>query len=187
MEKLYCYVDETGQDTKDKLFLVSVVLKRKEQLEILRTKLERAEQLSGKKSLKWLKTNFASREAYLAELTKIGELRKAIYYSYYESSKEYHSLISLTVAKSITFQKMNPYEATIIIDGLNMAETDKVRRHLKGLGIKYRKIRGMRDEQEILLRLADSMAGFLRDWVEGQKYTEKYMSIFLREQLVVEV
>jgi len=40
MQKLYCYIDETGQDTKGKLFLVSIVIQEQEREE-LREKIER--------------------------------------------------------------------------------------------------------------------------------------------------
>ena len=44
----------------------------------------------------------------------------------------------------------------------------------------------LKDEQEILLRLADSMAGFLRDAIEGQKYAQKYLTLF-KEKIVIEI
>lgn len=45
----------------------------------------------------------------------------------------------------------------------------------------------MRDEQDAILRLADSMAGFLRDHIEGQKYTNKFMTIFQEKQIILEI
>lgn len=50
-QKLYCYVDETGQDTEGQLFLVSVVVTEQEQETIAR-ELERIEAESGKRHLK---------------------------------------------------------------------------------------------------------------------------------------
>lgn len=52
--KLYCYVDETGQDTGGELFLVAVVLKEITALELLEKKLEKIELRTGKKQLKKL-------------------------------------------------------------------------------------------------------------------------------------
>ena len=54
MQKLYCYVDESGQDTEGKLFLVSVVITGSER-EGLRNKLRKIEQMSGKGTKKWKK------------------------------------------------------------------------------------------------------------------------------------
>ena len=44
-QKLYCYVDETGQDTKGAMFLVVVVITA-EDPDALRTALERIERVS---------------------------------------------------------------------------------------------------------------------------------------------
>ncbi|MBI3559004.1 hypothetical protein HY085_01280 [Candidatus Gottesmanbacteria bacterium] len=38
-QKFYCFVDESGQDTKDKIFLVAIVVKEQGDLEILKEKL----------------------------------------------------------------------------------------------------------------------------------------------------
>mgnify|MGYP000732879227 CR=1 FL=1 len=46
-KKLYCYVDESGQDTKGALFFVSIILTRAENNN-LREKLEKIEQQSDK-------------------------------------------------------------------------------------------------------------------------------------------
>ena len=45
IQKIYCFVDETGQDTGGKLFLVSVVVKGKDHLHALRNKLEQQKNL----------------------------------------------------------------------------------------------------------------------------------------------
>lgn len=187
IRKFYCFADESGQDTNGKLFLVCVVLKSKDQLESLRKKLEQSELSSGKKLSKWLKTAFAAKEAYLLALLEIKELEKTIYYSTYNNSKEYYPLISLTIAKSLAFQQAGKYEANITIDGLNAKETEKVRSELKNLRVRYKKIRGLRDEQEILLRLADGMVGFLRDCLEGHKYTKKLLPKLIKAKIVVKV
>lgn len=101
MTKLYCYVDETGQDTKGAFFLVAVVLKEQEQVTLLQKKLERIEKESNKNLLKWTKSPFRVRENYLNKLTTIKVLKGAIFYSVYRNSKEYIPLVSLTVAKAI--------------------------------------------------------------------------------------
>ena len=51
-QKLYCFVDETGQDTKGEFFLVAVVIKEAEDLETLQEKLSEIEKLSKKKTEK---------------------------------------------------------------------------------------------------------------------------------------
>jgi len=55
MQKLYCYVDESGQDTEGRLFLVSVLLTSSER-EGLRGRLREIEQTSGKGTRKWTRS-----------------------------------------------------------------------------------------------------------------------------------
>ncbi len=52
--KLYCYVDETGQDTKGKLFIVVAVIVGEEKNEVEKY-LESIEEQSGKGKRKWIK------------------------------------------------------------------------------------------------------------------------------------
>jgi len=108
-------------------------------------------------------------------------------YSAYPDSKQYTPLLALTIAKSINFQKTDNYSATIIIDGLKGLETEYIRRQLKNLNIHYKKIRGMKDEQDALLRLADSMAGFIRDYTEGQKYARELFKKFTKGDIIMEI
>jgi hypothetical protein len=62
-----------------------------------------------------------------------------------------------------------------------------VREELKKLKIKYRKIRGMKDERNIFLRLSDAIAGFLRDVYEGEKYTRGFIKRFGEAGIITEV
>lgn len=101
-------------------------------------------------------------------------------------SKEYSKLTSLTIAKAILAKKQEDYTVTIIIDGFNNKERDVVREELKKLNIRYRKIRGMKDEQSVFLRLADAMAGFLREAYEKEVYTAGYIGRFIGAKIVTE-
>ena len=184
--KLYCFVDETGQDTKGELFLVVVVLKEINDLTSLEKRLVEIERKTGKKQLKWKKTNKKIKELYLEELIQIKDLRNSVYYSQYHASKEYSKLTSLTIAKAVLAQGNNNYSVTVTIDGLNDKEREAVRVELKKLKIKYRNIRGMKDEQNIFLRLADAMAGFLRDNNENQLYTKTFMKRLQTSKIVTE-
>lgn len=184
--KLYCYVDETGQDTKGELFLVAVVLKEITGLEALEKKLEEIEIRTGKKQSKWKKTNRDIKKKYLEELIQIKELKNAVFYATYQASKEYSKLTSFTIAKAVLAKETTNYTVTVIIDGLNDRERDVVREELKKLKIKYRKIRGMKDEQSVFLRLADAMAGFLREATEGKEYTKTFAKRFKTSEIVTE-
>lgn len=112
--KLYCFVDESGQDTKGELFLVAIILHDTTNLILLEDKLELLEKQTGKSKLKWKKTN-------------------------------------------------------------------------KDIKIKYRKIRGIKDEQNVFIRLADTMAGFLRDMTEKQSYTNIFTKKLIKNNIVANI
>src|SRR5438105_2668794 len=61
--KLYCYVDETGQDTYGNFFIVSVVVTG-DVRESLVARLEQIEKASGKGNVKWTNSRSSFRVAY---------------------------------------------------------------------------------------------------------------------------
>lgn len=172
MQKLYCYVDESGQDTEGKLFLVSVVIQEKEREE-LRKDLERIERESKKGIRKWFRTNKERRMSYIERVIKGGLFKHSIFYSKYEQTQAYTDLTILTTAKAILQKVKMNYSATILVDGLGRKERQRFAAGLRRLRIKVRKVRGIRDQSDAFIRLADAIAGFVRDYLEGDKATKK--------------
>ena len=80
MQKLYCYVDESGQDTKGKFFLVSVVITSSER-ERLRNKLRKIEQMSGKETKKWTRATRVQRRKYIELIITDKDFLGNIFYS----------------------------------------------------------------------------------------------------------
>ena len=187
LTKLYCFVDETGQDTKGKYFLVAIVIQSKTNILSAEQKLLDTEKKSKKNKLKWTKTQFKVREDYLKQLLSIKELKNAIYYSSYQETKEYIHLTAYTIAKAILTKENDNFKVTIIIDGLNKKETFAVSKELKKLKIRYERIRGMKDEQSVFLRLADAIAGFIRDFEEKQLYTKSLYKNLRESGCIIEV
>lgn len=66
-QKIYCYADESGQDTKGELFLVSVIVGDKERDE-LRAVVEKIEKETGKRHIKWQRSSHPIRVSYLERL-----------------------------------------------------------------------------------------------------------------------
>lgn len=164
-QKLYCYVDETGQDTRGKLFLVSVVI-TSSQKEKLRDKLNKIEQTSGKKIKKWTKTTRSQRKKYIEAIITEKDFVNNIFYSEYRDTKAYVDLTILTTAKSLLGKARLPYQATIFVDGLNRTERHRFSAGLRQLKVNVRKVRGLRDQSDEFIRLADAIAGFVRDVLE---------------------
>lgn len=184
--KLYCYVDETGQDGLHTFFLVSVIITNQDKKEQLEQQLENIEKETGKNKLKWTKTNTAIRKLFVEEIARINILKNSIFYSMYPDGKAYTHLTSLSVAKAVLAKKENDYSVTVIIDGLTRKDTEKVRRDLKQLQVKYDNIRGMKDEQSVFLRLADCFAGFIRDYIEKQSYAQDLFSSLRKKGIIAE-
>lgn len=169
MNKFYCYVDETGQDTKGDIFVVSVVVP--DNRDRLLSYLEKLETQSEKHRLKWGRAHPEKRLTYLEGILSQKKYSLIIYYSVYRSTKEYKNCTVLTIAKAIhaimDFQKK---EFTVLIDGLNEKDQRYYGFQLHRLGIPTRKVRGIRkDENDALVRLADAICGFVRDVLEKEK------------------
>ena len=185
-QKLYCYVDETGQDTAGEFFLVSVVITGEERENISNFLLD-IEKETGKKLLKWHKTAFNIRNDYLVKVFSNSLLRHKILFSQYDETKAYVNLTILTIAKAILQKAKNNYKAIIIVDGLNKKGIRQFAIGLRKLKIHARKVRGARDESEPLIRLADAIAGFLRDYLEKQNYTKKLYQKAIKQKIIEEI
>jgi hypothetical protein len=171
-KKIYCYVDETGQDTMGKLFIVVAIVVEKER-ETLTFKLEKTESRSGKEQRKWFKTKEIERNKYLDTVLSFKELKNKIYYQVFEETKSYKKLMVLVIARAIKCyikeQKIGLYQATVLIDGLRKTEVHKMSKALREQGVKIRKVKGLKDESEPIIRLADAVAGLVRKAGEGNQ------------------
>ncbi len=186
MQKLYCYVDETGQDTEGKLFLVSVVITEKEQQE-LRKKLETIEKKTKKRFSKWINSKKDIKQKYLQNIIESNFFRNKIFFAKYTQTKNYTEATIVAIAKAISKQAPKEYEVNIYIDGLSRTERRKFASGLRKLRIKVRKVRGARDQSEIFIRLADAIAGFVRDYLEGEKYAQDFYQRAIQRGVIQEV
>jgi hypothetical protein len=185
--KLCCYVDETGQDTYGRFFLVLVVLFDLSVRDELESVIEVIEKKTRKYKVKWKNTVLDIKREFLEEIVKIKELKYALFYSVYYDTKKYNKMTALTISKALDDRENDDYFAFIVIDGLSKTDMEKMRIDIKSLGVKYRNIRGMKDEQSAFLRLADAMAGFVRDYLEGENYTKSFFEMFERREIIKEV
>jgi hypothetical protein len=167
-QKLYAYVDESGQDTKGVLFLVAVVVTGSE-LDALRRRLAEIERASGKRERKWSKTPRERRARYIERVIAVPELARRLYYSSYRGAQTYVDLTILSTAKALNTAAQGPCEATIFVDGLGRTERHCFAAGLRKLRITVRKVRGVRDQSDEFIRLADAIAGFVRDAIEGDE------------------
>lgn len=167
--KLYCYVDESGQDTQGEFFIVSVVVAGENRDNLL-ADLERIEQETGKGKTKWTKASYPRRLAYLRRVFQIHALSGKLSYAIYHDSRNYFDLTVRTLQMTMQDSAIVGTEirATIIIDGMPREQTREVGRRLLRAGLRVKKVRGVSDETDALIRLADALCGFARMAFEGQ-------------------
>ncbi len=175
--KLYCYVDETGQDTLGELFIVAIVVTDERQHELEKS-LEAIEVATGKKT-KWMKTRDKVRTAYASALIE-QEFPATIFVKNHKSNKkDFDDLEVLATAQALSGYREahtireDEYKVTITIDGLSKTVAARMASEFRKLGIKTRKIVGRKDESNAIIRLADAIAGLVREAHEGRPEYQK--------------
>lgn len=182
-EKIYCYVDETGQDTNGDLFVVAIVIadRQKDRLE---KKLLEIENNSGKHARKWQKTRKQERLNYIQSIIELKDFKQKLFYKDYdEAGKKYLYLTIYALAELIISQFKNQ-KVSVTIDALTKKERSIVAVELRGFGILTDKINGKRDESSAFLRLADAVAGFVRDGIEENIDYKKVFNIAVKKGII---
>lgn len=165
--KLFCYVDETGQDTQGRLFVVAVVVTESAR-DDLRQQCMAIETESGKGQRKWVKSKHDRRLTYIRQVLRLPALPGRLCFAVYHDQTDYPQATVQAIAGSLRLVESTEYQATVLIDGLPRGEERKVGLRLRRLGVPVKKVRGVNDETDALIRLADAMCGFVRAALEGQ-------------------
>lgn len=166
-QKLYCYVDETGQDTRGNIFIVSVVITTQFQEEIAEF-IKGIEKSSGKGQFKWGRAILKQRIKFISKIFNQCRNKLTICYSVYKETLEFKNSTVLTIAKSInTLENFQEHTFNIYVDGLSKKDERYYGSHLHHLGIHTKKVKGVKkDQNNPMIRLADSVCGFIRDVIE---------------------
>lgn len=118
-------------------------------------------------------------------------MKNKVYYQIFQDSKAYQELTTLVVAKAINryLEKGNikQYMATILIDGLNKTQEKKISKSLRDLGIRTRKVKGIRDETNAIIRLADSLAGMIREVDNSNAKHKDFKKLVIKKDIFNEL
>lgn len=189
-KRFYCYVDETGQDTEGNIFIVTVVIpeNRDEVLQYI----ENVEKQSGKGKFKWGRAKLEKRLQYLETIFAQKKYPLQMYYSVYKDTKEYKTSTIITIVKAIqAIKNYKKHKFIISVDGLGKKDQRFYGSQIHRLGIPSRKVKGIkRDESNALIRLADSICGFVRDVIEGKEEDKKLKLLYKKavdSDLLIEV
>lgn len=184
-QKLYAYTDETGQDTKGTLFIVTTVLAGNDRDDI-RARLHEIERASRKRDKKWTKSRPEQRVDYIRRILDVSALHGAMYYSQYRDTRSYVDLTILSTAKAVLARAREPYQATILMDGLGWPERRRFAAELRKLHVAVDKVRGLKDQADAFIRLADALAGFVRAGLVGHPVLSDLFEQAKRERIIKE-
>jgi hypothetical protein len=161
MQKLYCYVDETGQDTTSSIFVVVAVVSAEEQ-EQLREALMAIEHTAGTGQRKWHKSRPQRRREYLNLVVERGLGHGYTFFGSYLKPVPYFFPLLEVVEYAIKAKAVPPYTARVFVDGIDHKKATELTNALRLRGMSLEMVRSRRDESEPIIRLADMWAGCIR-------------------------
>ncbi len=158
-KRINLYVDESGQDTKGKLFVVAVVAV--ENSDELRLRCKSFEESSGKGKVKWRSAERKRRLVYLRSvMSKASSLGVTLFYSVFRQTTDYNTATIEGIAKSIRRLRIPGSRVYVYVDGLSKSKCNAYKTRLRRLSCPVKKVsRVAKDENEPLIRLADALAG----------------------------
>ena len=185
-DNFHVYVDESGQDTKGKFFVVGIVIIEKEKL-LMAEKLKEIELKSRKNNIKWNKSKHEYRKKYLSEIHKSASFKQKIFFEIFKDKKEYISLTSLAVSKAVRVKanrKIN-YKATIFLDGFSKTEVRFFSQKIRSLQVRTKKIRGIKKEgSNEFIRLADAICGLIRDADDKKTWAKNFLKKLEQKKII---
>ena len=162
------YVDESGQDTRGRLFNVAVIAI--EDSDEFRQLCEFFEETSGKRKKKWASAKRSRRLDYLrAVIQEAASLNVTLFYSVFHKRTDYDTATIEGIAKAIRRLSLSNSHVYVYVDGLAKAKRNTYKTGLRQLGFPVKKvIRVAKDENEPLIRLADALAGAVGELLKHQ-------------------
>jgi hypothetical protein len=166
--KRFYFVDETGQDTAGRIFIVAVSV-----VERMHQELERAciefEEISGKGRLKWHSTPSHRRLEFMRLVIEDGRFANVLCYAVFSGipKSEFDAYTVEAIARTVEFTRDEQRSSSeIYVDGLTIKKQAEYGRALRARGIHGARIHRATDQGYVLIRLADALAGLARDAVE---------------------
>lgn len=158
-------MDESGQDTGGDLFIVAGVAVKDS--DALRERCEYLERTSGKGRAKWGKADISKRLVYLRTLISSPRFRDVMLFSYvFRETTNYDNATIQSIAHTIDRLQPTDAQGYVNVDGLPKTKCHEYKTRLRKFGCSVKKVSGLNDENEPLIRLADALAGASRDCLE---------------------
>ena len=186
MQKLCCYVDETGQDVTSAFFIVVAVISDAEQ-DVLRTQLLDIESIAQTGHRKWHKSRPDRRMNYLQLVLQRQVAAGEVYFGRYQKPLPYFLPMLETIERAISAQPHGQYRAIVYVDGIDKKKAQELTNALRLRKVKLELVRSRRDESEPIIRLADMWAGCLRDARLGEREAQGLVDKAAQSGYLIEV
>lgn len=187
MQKLYCYVDESGQDVTSKFFVVVAVLVFAEDRMTLQDRLLTKEDAARTGRRKWNNLQHNRRLVYLRSLLDQSIGSKRVFFVRYKKPIPYFFPVIEILEKSINHMGGSSISARVYVDGTNKTIARALTNALRSRGISLTMIKGKRDENEPLIRLADMWAGCIRSALLHKFDAQEIFERAQKEDYLVEI
>jgi Protein of unknown function (DUF3800) len=201
MHRLYFYVDESGQDTQAQpgrvvIFVVTVVVafENFEELERLCIRYER----ESSKTSKWSKSKREHRYQFVKLIFNDRRFRETLRFTVYGPTEaepvidyDHATIIAIWKAVEISASRLGfdsgEYTADVFVDGISKAQQKTYKHQLSRLRCNVRRVHRARDESYAFIRLADALAGFVREAAEGDEEARRLLIQGRRNGIVLEI
>lgn len=127
---------------------------------------------------------------YLRHIFADSRLKDCLRYVVFRQTQDYDTATITAIVEAVNWNKPEGKFTTLVyVDGLTKTKRHEYGARLRHLGLAVRQVRGIaREEANALTRLADAIAGFVRDVIDGR--SEEVTSLFQkarREKMLIEV
>ncbi len=186
MQRLYCYVDETGQDVTSAFFIVVAVVNDRRQ-DLLRHERVEIETVARTGQRKWHKSRPERRLGYLQLVLQRQVAAGEVHFGRYRKPLPYFFVLLDTIERGITQKAQGAYQATVFVDGIDKKKAQELTNALRLRRVRLGLVRSRRDESEPLIRLADMWAGGIRDALPGERQAQGLMDRATLSGYLVEI
>ena len=118
IQKIYCYVDETGQDGGSEVFIVVAVI-ISGQPDNFRQLLIKLEKGSGIGRLKWYRARNTERIKFLSLILQISSFKFKVYFAKHKKNFSFFLSLANTITHSIKNSSDGDYKAIVCVDGID--------------------------------------------------------------------
>ncbi len=156
-------------ETEGRIFIVAVVVVDGDPQTVWAA-CEAFEHDSGKGKFKWRKAEQSKRLDYLRRVFQSPALRGQLCYIVFRGTRDYEAATIEGIARAIHhFEAATDSKNFVYIDALSKNKRRIYGALLRKAGVSTYKVQGVtKDENNALVRLADAVAGFVRDALDGE-------------------